>query len=108
MALNSNLGDSEKWLEEHLVLFVKQEKGECPKWTSPGSKGVHDRLVFLPKGILYIIELKSRGKPRQPLQEWWHRRLTELGYLSWKIECKQDLEDFKEHAKRRLYFTKES
>lgn len=41
---------SEKEIEAHLIRSVKNKKGLCMKWVSPGNAGVPDRLIIVPWG----------------------------------------------------------
>lgn len=46
---------------------------------APTVKGLPDRLVLLPGGQVYLVELKTdRGRP-SPAQLVWHHRARELG-----------------------------
>lgn len=53
---------SESEIEEYLVKSVKNKNGLCVKWTSPGNAGVPDRIVIVPGGDVYFVELKAEGK----------------------------------------------
>lgn len=66
-------------MERILVNEVKKLGGKAYKWISPGNDGVPDRIVFLPGGEVYFIELKSdAGRPRaQQLVQI--RKLENLG-----------------------------
>ncbi len=67
--------DIEKWL----VGQVKRLGGEAFKFVSPGNDGVPDRLVCIPGGLIYFVELKAdRGKPSS-IQEWQMDRLRAMG-----------------------------
>lgn len=55
---------TEKLIEDYLVKKVKSLKGKAYKFISPGNIGVPDRMVLLPGGIIFFVELKSpKGKP---------------------------------------------
>lgn len=69
----------ESELERILVDEIRKAGGKAYKWVSPGNDGVPDRIVFLPEGRIYWIELKTdRGKvsAQQAIQQ---KRLKELG-----------------------------
>lgn len=57
----------ESKIEAHLKAQVKELGGKCYKWTSPGVRGVPDRIVFLNKQI-WFVELKRPGGKRSKLQ----------------------------------------
>lgn len=81
-------------LERDLVNAVKRIGGQAPKWTSPGSSGVPDRLVILPNGVTVYVEMKAPGKPLSPLQRKWFKTLRKLGHRVYKIDCKEDIDSF--------------
>lgn len=67
--------DIEKWL----VSLIKRMGGEAFKFVSPGNDGVPDRLVCMPGGRIYFVELKTdKGRP-SGLQQWQMERLRRLG-----------------------------
>lgn len=49
----------EKTIEAKLRDGVKELGGLCYKFTSPGSTGVPDRVVLMPGGRVYFVELKT-------------------------------------------------
>lgn len=71
----------ERDIERRLVYEVNKRGGLCPKWTSPGAAGVPDRIVLMPGGRIWFIELKRpTGGRRAALQTYWQRKLTEAGF----------------------------
>lgn len=50
---------SEKQIERRLCEGVRAMSGLCLKWVSPGCTGVPDRIVLLPGGRVYFVELKT-------------------------------------------------
>lgn len=69
----------EKEIEKFLIDNVKKLGGRCYKFTSPGNAGVPDRIVLLPGGLLYFVELKIQDKKPRPLQKAQIRKLEKLG-----------------------------
>ena len=51
----------EKQIEAHLVKRVKALGGVAYKFTSPAHRGVADRVVCLPDGSTWFVELKTKG-----------------------------------------------
>ena len=45
----------------------------------PSSAGMPDRLVLLPGGRIYLVELKTETGKTSPIQDLWHMRAAELG-----------------------------
>ena len=58
----------EQALERKLRLEVKAKGGLALKFVSPERAGVPDRLVLIPEGRVYFIELKAPGKSMSPKQ----------------------------------------
>lgn len=84
----------ESALEIKFRLSVERVGGLAPKWVSPGNRGVPDRIVILPEGRTVFVELKAPGKPLQPLQRRWAKKLQELGHQVYKIDSEGDIERF--------------
>lgn len=70
----------EKQIEHSLVMAVKAAGGMCPKLVSPGTDGMPDRMILLPKGRIGFVEVKAPGKKPSPLQERRHKQLRHLGF----------------------------
>ena len=69
----------EKHVEAYLVKAVRERGGEAYKFTSPAMRGVADRLVVMPNGVVWFVEVKRPGGKRTPLQERFAARMQELG-----------------------------
>lgn len=52
----------EKSIENVLRKAVEDEGGVCLKWTCPGHRGVPDRMILFPGGIIAFVELKRPGQ----------------------------------------------
>lgn len=82
----------EKELEADLVREVKALGGLCLKWTSPGTSGVPDRIIFLPGGVTAFAELKRpKGYRISPLQKHWAEKLSCMGFKHYFIRTESDL-----------------
>lgn len=90
----------ESKLERKLVNGVKQRGGQAPKWTSPGESGVPDRIVIMPLGRIYFVELKAEGKKTRPLQARWIRKLLDLGHKAYVVDSEESLVAFLEEVDR--------
>lgn len=85
----------EKDIEAMLRKLVESHGGLCLKWVCPGWAGVPDRIILLPGGHIIFVETKRpRGGRLSPMQTWWRRKLTGLGFAHWVIWDKEDLMDF--------------
>lgn len=70
---------SEKSIERYLVTKVELLGGKALKYYNAHSTGYPDRLCLLPGGVVFWVELKSKGKKLRPLQEHRHEMLRALG-----------------------------
>ena len=59
----------ESVIEQYLVEQVKKLGGKAYKFSSPNNRGVPDRIVVLPTGIIFFVECKAPGKTLSPLQK---------------------------------------
>lgn len=58
----------ERYIESKFCQAVKAKGGLALKFVSPGMVGVPDRIVLLPGGKVYFVELKAPGKKPSPKQ----------------------------------------
>lgn len=84
----------EKEIETYLRDQVKALGGKAYKFVSPGNAGVPDRLVLLPSGKIAFVELKATGKKATALQEAQHRKIRNLGFGVFVIDCKTEVDKF--------------
>ena len=91
---------SEKEIEAYLVRSVKNKKGLCMKWTSPGKAGVPDRIVIVPGGKVYFVELKAEDKRNNlsPLQKNFIQNLKNLNCDVRVIASFQEVDKFIEEV----------
>lgn len=76
--------DLEAWCREQAT----KAGGYLLKWTSPGNKGVPDRILIMPDRIIFM-EFKNRTSKLTSLQEVWQERLTRLGHAHAVIRTKE-------------------
>lgn len=88
--------ESEKDTERYLKAKVKGVGGRCIKFATPGYKGFPDRMCLFPDGVIVYVELKSEGKPLDPLQVVWSKDLTDLGFVVLKIDTKAGVDKLME------------
>lgn len=86
--------DSEKLIERKLCAAVKAKGGECIKFYSAYQRGVPDRIILMPGGRIYFVELKSTGKKPTKLQQLFIARLHALGFVAVVIDTIEELNEF--------------
>jgi len=82
----------ESRVELHLRRVVKTLGGECLKFVSPGRRHVSDRLVFLPGGDLWLVELKAPRKTPRAGQVRFQKRLSALGFRAIVLDTKEKID----------------
>ena len=58
----------ESTIEQYLVRRCKELKVLCYKFVSPSHRGVPDRVLIFPHGLVAFVELKAPGKSPTALQ----------------------------------------
>ena len=84
----------EKQIEAHLVKRVKTLGGVAYKFTSPAHRGVADRVVCLPDGSTWFVELKTESGRLSALQKVF---ADEMARLNQKYVClwsKQEIDQW--------------
>lgn len=77
---------NEKEVEQRLVAAVKAAGGWCPKFISPCTDGMPDRIILMPGGHIAFVEVKAPGKKPRKLQIRRHVRLRHLGFLVFVLD----------------------
>jgi len=90
----------EKRLEKLVVLHAKRLKLEVYKFSSPGRRGVPDRMFINTRGRICFLELKAPGKKPNALQQREMKLMRDRGVLvGWSsqlLECQDFLDAFAE------------
>ena len=89
----------EQVMERYLTNKVKQLGGKSFKFVSPGNAGVPDRIVIIPGGHIFFIELKAPGKKPRKLQVVIMNQLKKLGCNVLTIDSKEQVNRFIDEAK---------
>lgn len=88
----------EKNLERRLVKDVQRRGGYCIKILPFAETGLPDRLVLMPNGKAYFVELKSGGTGKlEGKQLVWRNRLLKLHYEHWVIFDEKSYNCFLKH-----------
>ena len=66
-------------VEQHFVDCANARGGEVRKLTYIGRRGAPDRLLVLPWGRVFFVELKRPGKSADDHQAREHQRLRRIG-----------------------------
>ena len=90
----------EKQIESYLVRRVKELGGVAYKFVSPAHRGVADRVVCLPDGSTWFVELKTEGGRLSPLQQVFQSEMARLGQ---NYACLWSKEHVDEWIKEREY-----
>lgn len=85
---------TEKQIETRLRIRVKEIGGKALKFVSPGYNGVPDRLVFMPGGRIYLVELKAPGKKPTQLQIKRKEEFERMGFKYYIIDSYEGVEGF--------------
>lgn len=87
----------EKDVEAKLGKVAKRHGGLALKWVCPGWAGVPDRIVLLPHGRIYFIELKRPDGRASERQKWWANKLRGLGFDCFFLLSAEDVRSFDEY-----------
>lgn len=68
----------EKDIEKYLVKCIAQAGGKAYKFVSPSNRGVSDRVVCLPNGETWFVELKRDGGKLSALQVLFAKDMQRL------------------------------
>ena len=71
----------EKDIERKLRQRLEAMGCLCLKFESPGFAGVPDRIVMMPGGELFFVELKAPGQRERPRQEYVQRIFRRMGFM---------------------------
>ena len=82
----------EKNIEAHLVKSVRRIGGVAYKFVSPAHRGVADRIVCLPDGSTWFIELKAEGGRLSPLQKVFADEMAQLKQNYCVLWSKEDVD----------------
>lgn len=76
----------ESKLEKYLIEQADRIGGLYRKQTNPGRRGVLDRALYFPHGLLVVVEMKAPGQDLESLQRRETRLLKERGFWVEKID----------------------
>lgn len=80
-------------LERYLFNRVRGLGGMAIKM-APTVKGLPDRLIILPFGRMYLVELKADGGKLSPTQQHWHTRVGQMGVDVYVLTGLAEIDEF--------------
>lgn len=86
------MGKRENEVERYFDDQVKLRGGVTRKFVSPGHAGVADRLVFMPGGQLWIVEIKTRDGKESGPQRRERQRMIDLGFRARIVYGKEEVD----------------
>lgn len=81
----------ERTLENYFKMKIESSFGLCIKLI--GYVGIPDRLILLPKGRIFFVEFKQKGKKPRKIQKFVHSKLKNLGFKVYVIDDKDKIEE---------------
>lgn len=87
----------ESEIEKYLCDRVKAEGGIALKFTSPGRKGVPDRIILMPGGVILFVELKANNAELNDAQYRTRILFNNLDTPIYAINSKNQVDWFIEH-----------
>jgi len=79
----------EAQIEARLRDAVRQRGGYALKFAPPGMRGWPDRIILMPHGRIYFVELKSPGKTPDAHQERRLGWLTSAGFNATVLDSRE-------------------
>lgn len=83
----------ERDIERYLVRRVTVQGGVAYKWVSPGRAGVADRIVLLPGGRVWFVELKTAKGRLSPWQKVFAAEMRRMGMNYIVIRSKGEVDE---------------
>jgi len=84
---------SEKAIENKFKKEIEKIGGRCEKLSAAYQSGLPDRLVLLPGGLVFFVELKREGGRISPLQKVKRDMVIRLGHNYLLLEGENGLRE---------------
>ena len=84
----------ERDIERYLVRRAREHGGVAYKWVSPGHVGVADRIVLLPGGVVWFVELKTATGRLSPLQNVFAADMRRMGANYIVLRSKEEVDQW--------------
>ena len=83
---------SEKVIEKSLNKKAKDLGGMSLKLLSTHMTGLPDRMILLPGGKMFFVEVKTTGEKPRKIQLYIHKKLRKLGFDVYVIDHLDQIE----------------
>ena len=83
----------EKDIERYLATRIAALGGKAYKWVSPAPIGVADRIVLLPGGVVWFVELKTATGRLSPLQKVFAADMARMGMNYALLRSKEEVDE---------------
>ncbi len=84
---------TESEIERKLVFRVNSKGGKAIKLSADIENGVPDRIVLLPNGTPFFVEVKTEKGKLTPLQLHYHLKLKTMGFQVFVIRNTFDIDN---------------
>lgn len=84
----------ESKIEAYLKKEITELNGLCLKWVAPGTRGVPDRIIIMPKGKTYFVEMKQENGRLDKLQQYVHKQFATRDHEVYVLWSKSDVNEF--------------
>ena len=84
----------ERDIERYLVRRTIEHGGVAYKWVSPGRVGVADRIVLLPGGVVWFVELKTVKGRLSPWQKLFAAEMRRMGMNYIVVRSKKEVDAY--------------
>ncbi len=84
----------ERDIERYLVRRAIEHGGKAYKWVSPGHIGVADRIVLLPGGVVWFVEIKTATGRLSPWQKVFAAEMRRMGMNYIVIRSKEEVDQW--------------
>lgn len=85
---------NEKLIERKLREKVKKLGGEAIKLWSITDNGLPDRIILMPSGRVWFVELKTTNGKLKPMQKIKFNMLRSLGFYVCVVDTQEALDNF--------------
>lgn len=84
----------ESTIERYFVSRIQRLGGMALKLNSSSGCGLPDRMVLMPGGRIYFVELKAPGRKPRPVQKAVHSMFRNMGVKVFVIDTKEKVGEF--------------